>query len=72
LVGVAEVEVEHERGGESFEFGGVSPGMMWEYASMPDFRALREEAALPSEEVGPVDFWALRRLALICAWVGMG
>ena len=30
---------------------------------MPDLRAFREEAALPSGEVGPVDFWALRRLA---------
>jgi hypothetical protein len=30
LVGVAGMEVEHERGGESFEFGGVSPGIMWE------------------------------------------
>jgi hypothetical protein len=38
---------------------------------MPDLRALRDEAALPSGEVGPVDFWALRRLALIWAWVGM-
>src|SRR6266404_786882 len=50
---------------------GSSPGMMWDHASMPDLRALREEAALPSGEVGPVDFWALRRLALIWAWVGI-
>jgi hypothetical protein len=34
---------------------------------MPDLRAFKEEAALPSEDVGPVDFWELRRLALICA-----
>src|SRR6266481_1067063 len=51
---------------------GSSPGMMWDQASMPDLRALRDEAALPSGDVGPVDFWALRRLALIWAWVGMG
>ena len=44
---------------------------MWDQASMPDLRAFREEAALPSGEVGPVDFWALRRLASICAWVGI-
>src|SRR5471030_813119 len=47
---------------------GFSPGMMWDAAWMPDFRALREEAALPSGEVGPVDFWEFSRLALICAW----
>jgi hypothetical protein len=45
--------------------------MMWDQASMPDLRAFREEAALPAGDVGPVDFWALRRLALSCAWVGM-
>src|SRR6266480_2843874 len=50
---------------------GSSPGMMWDQASMPDLRALREDAALPSGEVGPVDFWALRRLALSWAWMGM-
>ena len=50
---------------------GSSPGMMWDQASIPDLRALSEEAALPSGEVGPVDFWALRRLAFSCAWVGM-
>ncbi len=38
---------------------------------MPDFRALSEEVALPSGDLGPVDFWALRRLALIWASVGM-
>ena len=32
---------------------------------MPDLRALRLEAALPCEELGPVDFRALRRLASI-------
>src|SRR5450432_2837786 len=45
---------------------GSSPRMMWDAAWMPDFRALREEAALPSGEVGPVDFWEFRRLAFIC------
>src|SRR5476649_2868608 len=50
---------------------GFSPGMMWDAAWMPDFRALREEAALPSGEVGPVDFWEFRRLASICAWDDM-
>ena len=41
-------------------------------------RAFLEEAALPVTEVGPVDFWALRRLASIwrrvdmfgCGWTG--
>src|SRR5450432_3340558 len=46
---------------------GSSPRMMWDAAWMPDFKALSEEAALPSGEVGPVDFWELRRLALVCA-----
>ena len=50
---------------------GSSPGMMWDQASMPDLRALSEEMALPSEDLGPADFWALRRLALIWASVGM-
>jgi len=39
---------------------------------MPDLRALSEEAALPSGDLGPVDFWAFRRLALIWASVDMG
>ena len=56
---------------EGFELSGSSPGMMWDQASMPDFRALSEDMALPSGEVGPVDFCALSRLALICASVGM-
>src|SRR5471030_857770 len=46
---------------------GSSPRMMWDAAWMPDLMALREEAALPSGEVGPVDFWEFRRFALICA-----
>src|SRR5471030_571775 len=50
---------------------GSSPGMMWDTACMPDFMALREEAALPSGEAGPVDFWEFRRFALICAWEDM-
>src|SRR5476649_917023 len=48
-----------------------SPGMMWDSACMPDFKAFREQAALPSGEVGPVDFWEFRRFALICAWEDM-
>jgi hypothetical protein len=48
-----------------------SPGMMWDSACMPDFKAFREQAALPSGEVGPVDFWEFSRLALICAWEDM-
>src|ERR1700732_626287 len=46
---------------------GFSPGMMWDAAWMPVLRALREEAALPFEEVGPVDFSEFNLLALICA-----
>ena len=38
---------------------------------MPDFKAFREQEALPSAEVGPVDFWEFSRLALICAWEDM-
>src|ERR1017187_10161833 len=34
-------------------------------AWMPVWRAFMEETALPVTEVGPVDFWALRRLASI-------
>ncbi len=71
LGGAGGFVVEEELGGEGFEFSGVFAGMMWDQASMPDLRALREEVALPSGEVGPVDFWALRRLAFSCAWVGM-
>src|SRR5450432_958301 len=50
---------------------GYSPRMMWDAAWMPDFKALRGEAALPSGEVGPVDFWEFSRLASICAWEDM-
>jgi hypothetical protein len=42
-----------------------------EAASMPCFRALKREADLPSAERGPVDIWALARLAAICAGVAM-
>src|ERR1017187_9565142 len=45
-----------------------SPRMIWDLASMPDFRAFMREAALPSAELGPVDFFALRRLASVCFW----
>ena len=37
----------------------------------PVSRAGREDVALPAGEVGPVDFWVLRRLALSCAWAGI-
>src|SRR5450432_4275127 len=50
---------------------GSSPQMMWDAAWMPDLSALSEEAALPSGEVGPVDFWEFSRLAAICAWDDM-
>jgi len=33
----------------------------------PVLTALRETLALPASLVGPVEDWALRRLALICA-----
>jgi hypothetical protein len=46
-----------------------SPGMTLDLASMPVFRALKREAALPSTEgpegTPPEDFCALRRLASI-------
>jgi hypothetical protein len=32
---------------------------------MPVLKAFMEDVALPVTEVGPVDFWALRRLASI-------
>ena len=35
---------------------GSSPGMMCDQASMPDLRALSADLALPSGDVGPVDF----------------
>jgi hypothetical protein len=35
---------------------------------MPVLRAFMEERALPSTELGPVDFFALRRLAKSCFW----
>src|ERR1035437_10228694 len=38
---------------------------------MPDFKALKRTAALPSAERGPVDFCALRRLASICCRVAI-
>ena len=40
-----------------------SPGMMVWRASMPCWRALKRDASLPAGVRGPVDFWALRRLA---------
>src|SRR5258708_40028411 len=40
-----------------------SVGRTRDLAWMPVLRAFMEEAALPVTEVGPVDFWALRRFA---------
>jgi hypothetical protein len=71
LVGIGGMEVELEGRGEGFELGGIFAGMIWDQASMPDLRALSLEAALPSGDLGPVDFWALRRFAFICASVGI-
>src|SRR5450759_1016715 len=58
-----------------------SEGRMRDLAWMPVLRAFMEETALPVIEVGPVDFWALRRFASICRrvdisdscrWTGRG
>src|ERR1035441_5103869 len=43
-----------------------SEGRTRDLAWMPVLRAFMEEVALPVTEVGPVDCWALRRLASIC------
>ena len=40
-------------------------------AVMPCLKALRRTRAFPSSVLGPVLFWALRRLASICAAVAM-
>src|SRR5438445_13153042 len=45
---------------------GSSPGRMRVSAYRPYLRLLRLTAARPSGVVGPVLFWALRRLASIC------
>ena len=52
-------------GGELFEVGEVSVGRTRDSAWMPVLRAFMEDVALPVTEVGPVDFWALRRFASI-------
>ena len=39
---------------------------------MPVLTALREEAALPAAEAGPVDFCELRRFASICGRDAIG
>ena len=72
LDGVRGMEVDHERGGEGFELGGVFAGDDVGPGVDSGFEGVERRVALPSGEVGPVDFWALRRLALIWAWVGMG
>src|ERR1017187_4677440 len=38
----------------------------------PCLRALRADFILPAAERGPVDFWALMRLAAVCLSVAMG
>src|ERR1017187_3223814 len=48
-----------------------SLGRARDLASMPVLRAFMEEAALPVTEMGPLDFWALRRLASIWRRVDM-
>src|ERR1019366_6332395 len=48
-----------------------SEGSRRDLAWMPVLRAFMEEAALPVTELGPVDFWALRRLASIWRSVDM-
>src|ERR1039458_83493 len=48
-----------------------SEGRTRDSAWMPVLRAFMEEVALPVTEVGPVDFWALRRFASICRRVDM-
>ena len=65
LVGVGGPVVEQEFGRERLEFDGIFAADDVRPAWMPDLRAFREEAALPSGEVGPVDFWEFRRLASI-------
>ncbi len=44
---------------------GLRREMTMEAASRPCLRALKRETDLPSTERGPVDFWALARLAVI-------
>src|ERR1035438_434231 len=49
----------------------LSEGRRRDLAWMPDLRLFMEATALPVMEVGPVDFWELRRLASICRRVDM-
>ena len=56
LDGVGGVEMEHECGSEGFEFGGVFAGDDVRPGVDAGFSALREDRALPSGDVGPVDF----------------
>jgi hypothetical protein len=56
-------------GGSSSRAASSSPGMIEDLAEAACFRALKQEAALPSVERGPVDFCAFRRLA--STWAGV-
>ena len=65
LFGVGGVVVEVALLGELLEVGEVFAGEEEDLAWRPVLRLFMEETALPVTEVGPVDFWALRRLASI-------
>ena len=54
---------------EVFELAGSSPGMIMAWAVMPSFKEFREEMALPSTELGPLESAPLARLASCCAGV---
>src|SRR5262245_41303589 len=50
---------------------GSSWGRTTVVAVMPCLRALKRTRSFPSGVLGPVLFWALRRLASICFWVAI-
>src|ERR1700730_385878 len=52
-----------DAGERAWSAAGSASRMMSDAASILDLRALREEVALPSGLVGPVDFFELSRLA---------
>jgi hypothetical protein len=66
------VDVVEELGGEGFEFGGIFAGDDVGPGVDAGFQGIKGGAGFAFGVVGPVDFWALRRLALSCAWDGMG
>src|SRR6266550_6856619 len=65
-VGVAGWYSASKRSRRASKAAGSSPGRMRVSAYSPYLRLLRLTAARPSGVVGPVLFWALRRLASIC------